>query len=398
MGDLESLLVVLAAIYLAECIVWVRRGSVVFINWWGLPNTPWRLHHPGSTLGNQHGAVLFANPLPPLGAVCFGQQPLASLSPQGVLAWSDACLNPTWRPVNSGRFISFAGLKSIERDGRKVLVDGELFLKTVSPFVARRLVRTLRELKAAPEQNRAALIEEALERSLGEKAIRDRLEEFQKRARVLRLVANSLFCFLYILAPLLVWRWGFYATIWPLAAGFLGHTVSLAILFRRAHEHLYPGAHEECFTPFLTMLLAPPSDIRATDELSRQVFDDNHALAVAKVLLSQHPFHSFARRVFLDLHHPMFPPCPSGDPAAVQTEQEFRERLRAVVERFLERCGVDVAKLVRPLPPTEPSHRAFCARCDAQFINREGTCADCGGRPLATWPPEPSAVPATRSS
>ena len=54
MGDLESLLLVLAAIYLSECAVWVRRGAVALHSYRG---RTWHLWHPGTLLGNALGLV-----------------------------------------------------------------------------------------------------------------------------------------------------------------------------------------------------------------------------------------------------------------------------------------------------------------------------------------------------
>ena len=385
MGDLESLLLVLIALYLAECLVWLRRGAVGFFNVWGLRRTRWGLRQPGSTLANQHGAVTFANPLPPFGTIFFGQQPPLSLSADVAFAHTAACLNPTWRPTQTARLVRFDEIKSIMRDGRKVFVNEQLFLKAMSPFVARRVVTGLRELREAPAKRREEIIRRALAASFDEAAARARVEEFHQQSETLRALANSLFVFLYVLAPLLVWRFGFLNVVWWLVAGLLAHTVTIAFLFRRAHDRLYPGGHEERFTPFLTMLLAPPSAIRATDALGKHLLEDFHALAVAKVLLRPEDFRAFAHRVILDLRHPIFPVCPSADPTAMKTEESFRTLLRGEAEKFVSRSGLNLEELLRPPARSEAVHTAYCPRCEAQFTSAKSICADCGGRAAVPW-------------
>jgi hypothetical protein len=385
MGDLESLLLVLVAIYLAECLVWLRRGAVGFFNWWGLARTRCWLRHPGSTLANQNGAVSFTNPLPPMGTIFFGSQLPLSVSSGGALACTATCLNPSWRPVQSARFVRFEEIKTITRDGRKVLINDQLFLKTMSPFVARRIVKSLRELQEAAPERREIIVRRMFTESFDEKAVRERVREFQKRSAILRTLANSLFIFLYILAPLLVWRFAFLNVVWWLVAGLLAHTVSIAILFRRAHGQLYPGCHDERFTPFLTMLLAPPSAIRAVDALGKHLLENFHALAVSKVLLSTEDFRAFARQVILDLRHPMFPICPSADPLAMKTEESFRQQLRNEAEKFVCDSGLELEELLRPSPRGEAVNTAYCPRCGAQFTTSDGACSDCGGRPLVKW-------------
>ena len=385
MGDLESLLLVLVALYLAECLVWLRRGAVGFFNVWGLRRTRWSLRHPGGTLANQHGAVTFANPLPPLGTIFFGQQAPLSLAAEAAFAHTAACLNPTWRPTQTARLVRFDEIKSITRDGRKVLINGQLLLKSTSSFIARRVVKELRELRESPVEGREGIIRRALAVSFDESAARDRVEKFQKQSATLRALANSLFLFLYVLAPLLVWRFAFLNVVWWLVAGLLAHTVTIAFLFRRAHGRLYPGGHEERFTPFLTMLLAAPSAIRATDALGKHLLEEFHALTVAKVLLRPEEFRQFARRALLDLRHPMFPVCPVHDPLAVKTEESFRVLLKSEAEKFIRGSGLNLEELLRPPARSEAIHTAYCPRCEAQFVTDESVCADCGGRRVVKW-------------
>src|SRR6266700_1553769 len=100
MGDLEGLLLVVAAIYLAECVVWVPRGAVVFNRYW---IKTWRLLHPSAVIGNERGGLFLANPLPPFGTVLVS--PLFMLSPEAAYSYTSACINPNWRPVQLARHV-----------------------------------------------------------------------------------------------------------------------------------------------------------------------------------------------------------------------------------------------------------------------------------------------------
>jgi len=104
MTDTELLFIVLALVYGWECACWVRRGSVLFVIWFG---ARWRIRHPGTLLGNQQGGFVFAPPLPPLGTIFLGHQFPLSLSPDAALAYVASTLNPGWRPVQSGNIARF---------------------------------------------------------------------------------------------------------------------------------------------------------------------------------------------------------------------------------------------------------------------------------------------------
>ena len=379
MGELESLLLVLALIYLSECLVWVRRGALAFGTWCG---KHFRILHPGAILANQRGGLLLVNPLPPLGTVFVSQGFPFSLSPEGAFAYSSACLDPAGRSSQTARYLRFEDVRDLAVEGRQVLVNGAIFLNAISTFSARQWADWLRRLGKLPKAGRANAIEELIHESLnGEKTSRH-LRDCQSRARPIRILSNALFVYLFLMVVPLVWRFGFGKFGLWLLAGMLAQTVAIAILFRRAHQALYPGADEERFKPFLTMLLAPPTAIRAPDLLARHRLEHAHALAVARLLCRPRTFRTFARRLLLDLRYPLFPVCPTNDPDAVAAEEWFRAAQQKAIEQFLQRADLDPNELTAPPRPAEQANQSYCPRCRAQFVIRDGTCADCGGRPL----------------
>ena len=267
-----------------------------------------------------------------------------------------------------------------------MLVNGTNFVKASSPTAARRLAGLLRELKTLLESDRAAAIRRALAATLDAKAARQRWEEFQSRSPRLRWLGNILFVYLFVIAPGLIWFFGFrLAGLW-VVAGLLAQTFTIGWHFWRAHGALYPGGSEERFVPFLTMLLAPPTAIRAHDLLARRLVENFHPLAVAEAFCPGAPFQRLARRVLLDLRFPVLPSAPSSKAAVAQTEEWFRGVLLEECEKAVERAGLKPSELTQPPARSEATHRSYCPRCDAQFEVGTGSCEDCGGRALAPFP------------
>jgi len=379
MGELESLLLVLALIYLSECLVWVPRGALAFASWrgsrFGLPSS-------GSWLGNQHGGLLLSNPLPPLGTVFIIPDLPLSLAPAAVFAYSSACLDAAGRPWHTGRHLAFEEVRNVDVDGRKVLVNGGLFLKAASSFSARWLAESLRRLRKSPEPERTAAIKQMLNESLDAEKLSARWRVFQTRVRPIRILSNGLFVYLFLVVAPLILRFGFGQFGLWLLAGMLAQTVTIAILFRRAHKPLFPDAGEERLKAFLTMLLAPPAAIRAPDLLARHLLQHFHPLAVAQVLCSPGRFQNFARRVLLDLRYPLLPVCPTNEAEPMAAEHWFRSARREAAEKFVQQAGLKPDELTAMPGPTEPANQSYCPRCGAQFVTRTGACLDCGGRPL----------------
>jgi hypothetical protein len=394
MGELESLLLVLALIYLSECLVWVPRGAVAFASWRG---RRFGLRPSGTGMSNQRGGLLLSNPLPPLGTVFIVPNLPVSLAPAAVFAYSSECLDPGGRPWQTARHLPIKEIRKVAADGRKLRVNGELFLKAASTFSARWLAELLRRLRKTPEHERAEFIKQMLDESLDTAKLAVRWRDFQSRARLIRILSNGLFVYLFLVVAPLILRFGFGQFGLWLLVGMLAQTITIAVLFRRAHMALYPDAGEERLKPFLTMLLAPPAAIRAADLLARHLLETFHPLAVAQVLCSSVRFKSFARQALLDLRYPLLPVCPTTEPEPVATEQWFRTARREAAEKFVQLAGLKPDDLTAMPGPTEPANQSCCPRCGAQFVTRSGTCSDCGGRPLEPFKGRNSAFDASKA-
>lgn len=382
MNELELCFLVIAVVYVWECVGWHLRGSVAFLNLWG---KSWGVHHPAAFMGNQTGGIVLANPLPPLGAMLVGAQSPLSISADGVFAYVAQCVNPGWRPLQTARFFRFDEIKNIEARGKTVRVNGRLLVKCNSTFQARSFADHLQTLAKLPASQRGAKIREFLRRSFDTRAVKKRLVKFRSFSRDLRLLANCLFLFIFAFAPVALWQYGFHRTWLSLLVGLLFFTGSISFLFYRAHRRLYPDASEERFTQTTVALLSPASAIRANDALSRPLLDGFHPLAVAGVLLKPEKFREFARRILLEIEHPCLPVCPTNEPGPQVAERESRAALKEAVSDFLKKSGVEAAELVKSPPPADESCKSYCPRCGAQFVTKEAKCSDCGGMPAVAF-------------
>ncbi len=301
MSDVQVLFVVLAGLYGLECLCWLRRGGVAFSTWLG---RSWSAQHPGALAGNQSGGFVLAPLLPPLGTLFTANQFPLSLSPDGVLAFVSTNVNPGWQPAQSGRFVPWKDLREVRVRGKKVLVNGELLLPAATPGLARHLGSELKRLAPLKSGERAAAIVQLAKASLDTKAVEARRAEWRNRARPVRWLANLLVAYIFVVAPALIWQFGFLLCWLWLLLGLLTFTIATATFFARAHRALYPEAHDERFTHTLTIALAPTSAMRAHDALSRPLLEAFQPLAVARVSLHDAGFRLFARRILLDARHP----------------------------------------------------------------------------------------------
>lgn len=384
MSDLESLLLLLAVIYGVECLVWVRLGAVAFTHWTG---ARWRLRQPSAVAGNARGGLVVAPLLPPMGTAVYGQQLPVSLAPEGVIAFNPGSPNGLRRPLASAAWFRFDEIKTVGTDGKFVTINGARFVKTSSEAYAFFLAEEVKRLQRLPLEQRAGSIKHLFADQLSVEKIQARLQAYRERIGWLRVLANSLFASVFLLAPILINLVGLNRCWWVLLGLILVQMWPIAYLFRRAHRALVPKAAEERFTWVLTMVLAAPSAMRASDILGRRVLETFHPLALAKALCAEEAFKHFAGAVIRDLHHPAEPSCPTADPAAAKAVAWSLALWRDTVKDFMRRAGQPVEQFLARPKPSEPVHASYCPRCLAQFVVKQGACADCGGKALEPLEP-----------
>ena len=245
--------------------------------------------------------------------------------------------------------------------------------------MARELVRQLRDLTKLSPAKRAGAIEALLDDAFDAAGAEKRWRQFQQDTRRLRLIANSLFVYLFVFAPALIWGVGLKLS-WPgLLVGLVAFTGSLAWLFRREHLKLYPAAEDERFTQFLTVLLSPATAIRARDMLTRPLLENFHPLTIARVVCAPKQFRSLASAILREIRHPALPLCPLADARAQEAERSWRLLVQNRIEKLLRKSGLDLEELSGPPAPSDSACRSYCPRCLTQFVTEAARCGDCGG-------------------
>jgi hypothetical protein len=382
MTELQWIFAILAALYAWECLGWIRRGGVAFSSMTG---RRWRIQHPTSAVGNHRGGFVLAMPFPPLGSLLIANQLPFSLGSDGVLFFVAMSMNPGWRPAQSGRFLAWEDIGKLRCEGKKLLLGKERIHAAATAMLAAHFFQLLSTLAKLPTEQRESAIKQLLRDAMDTKRIATLKENLRPRTRPVRLLANILFVHVFVVAPVLITLIGIQAVWLGLVIVMLTLTVSIATLFYRAHREFYPGAKDDRFTHTLTTALAVATSLRAHDIASRPLLETFHPLAVAKVLVDDASFRSFARNILLDLRHPMLPVCPNAHPQAATTEMFFRSSTLEITEAWLKENGVATDELCRAPKPLDETCRAYCPRCEEQFTSAEHVCSDCGGISLVKF-------------
>jgi hypothetical protein len=388
MSDAESLFFFLATIYLAECAFWVRPGGFVFASFVGGRARRTNLHW--ALLRNYDGGILLGNVVP-IGHACSCQHWPISISPEGVYGYVSQAPSSDGRPDTPERFVLFEDLRRVETEGAHLVLNGQLFVRTASVLLARRLAALLRELLARPIEERSAAIDAALKEHLSVVEVRRRWADYRHATRELRVVGAVLFFVVFCWTPVLLW---FPAGVFwePMLLAYPLLVLLNLILFRSAHRRLYPAERWDRFKNSILVFLSPVDAIHARNKLARHLLTANHPLAVARVLGRADDFESFAAEAWRDVRFPVLPICPVDLAEPQATETWFRERWYQAVASFLRDAEVDVDKALRSPAPETATCRSYCPRCLGQFVLDAGTCMNCARPLVSLFPPTPEMI------
>lgn len=381
MSSIDTLLIVLAIVYLVECAAWVPRDAVPFRQ--GLFGR-WRHAPPSEWGGHDRSAFVFSGPLPPLPPLILSEEWPIAIGDDGV----------SRLPPAEARLFPWESLRELRVDGRALLAKGDRVAEFLSPLVAHEVGGLLERLAALPPERRGPEIRSAVRASLDAEGARRRYAEYRRAARMLAISTNGLAVLLFAVVPAMFhvpflaerWFWVLLVAlaVWPL----------VIVDFAHAHRALFPRLKRRRHVA--TMAASPLGALRARDVVARDALALFHPLAAARTLLDAPRFEELARKALAEARFPV----PAAAPRA--GEEGWRALLGEEIERFLRHEGLDPQALLAPPPREGPESLAYCERCRSQYTLREGTCHACGGRALRAYedgagrPVSPFPAPAAR--
>jgi hypothetical protein len=386
MSDGETLLVVLAFLYLSDCFAWLKKGSVAVASAWG---GRFGVKTGAGILGNSRSSLLPLNPLPPFGQLYIAHPLPISISPDGICAGNLHSVAPGVSASFSAAALAFEQVTAVSADGPILRVNKARFAKCGSAAQAAGLAELIKASKAAKSHKREHLIREFLGSHLSKKSASKFLDDV--RAHVLRLtvLTTPFFLFLFLFVPWMATRTSASAVLIRGAIGAVLLAAAIGFFFYRAHSKLFPRERFERISSVIKMVLCPPMAIQAVNHLTIPLLATFHPVVVISILrpADTKPFiEGFLRRI-------QFPLAVSiSDPVARRVCQWFGELQAELVTRFLQESDPELLKSAFSPPAREGKAAGYCPRCLSQYESSSADCPDCPGVKVAAFPP-PSKSP-----
>ena len=374
MSETQSLLLIIFILYLSECVIWIPRNSVAFVLNWG---KRWTVALPSVNFGNLQGGLYLINPFPPLGNIFRCQTLPVSISSRKICSYTSQAWTKAGRPQQSSQCFDLSNIEEVSTQSNKVYINGALFVKCVTSKIAKNVVELIKRLSRSSYSSRAHIFESTISHFMDVGEIDLLLKEYQKRTIILRLLCIMAWFYLFVLAPILMWHYGFIRLFLPAIIVLLVFNTIIIICFYRTHKSLLPIDKDDRLNTILKIVFCPPFAIRANDSISLNYFDRYNPIAVGKVLLTETDFNRFVQWAVLDLKHPLMDYSIAKEVKI--TDIWYRKRVLKNVEAFLYKYGIDVYNLTKPDMLSDDSCVSYCPRCLCNYTILPGTCKDCTG-------------------
>jgi hypothetical protein len=380
MSDGQTLLLLLALLYLSDCLMWVKKQSGAFVSPWG---RRWRIPLLNGPFGNAKGGLLFMNPLPPLGRVFLSHLSPISISPVGICAFNLQTLPSLERPpAQTGRFLAFTEIVGASTDSAYLMVNHQRFAKCASSKQARAISKLINAATGASASDRARMVRSYIANQFATNEAAAVLRAADVMIKRLRWMSLILFLFLFVATPILVSVLGLLPLIIPVAVVTIVLAAQISVVYFRAHKKLYPDETQERIENVVKMVLCPPVSIRAADLVTKHLLSEYSPIVLA-ALLSPSAGQQFVRAFILDLQHPLKHEV-SDERAVEVISWAAAEQLRMCLEHIEGGSYSNPASLLAP-PLRDGNSISYCPRCGCQFVVSFGGCPDCPGVGLLTF-------------
>jgi hypothetical protein len=363
MNSLGILLIALVALYIAESGVWIPPGSVGFRAIF-LLGRRLKLSAPPK----RSSSVCFVYP-PPVRSAVFISSPFPFfLSPDGVAIRSSG-----GNADMSDEFIAFANLVKVETAERKLILNGQHQFLLASKFEALAFAELINRIRELPQNERQEAVSQGIASRMDPVAADSKVAAFEDKTETLAALCGSLFFLVFVLLPVVVWRWGISRTWLQILVCVGLHVVLIAFFFLRSNAALEGEAD---LTQLGTILLSPVSALHATKPLALLTSAGLDPAAIAAARDSDEDFRLLASAAIRDLKFEY------GENSAPNHEfricaQWFRDSYLDRLEVLAVALGLNPRELNLPPKRDSPMSQAYCPRCHAQYARRAGNCSDC---------------------
>lgn len=359
-------------LYLSECFVWISKRSVAFVSGW---NREWHLRVPSSFIASLKAGAVLLNPLWPGTRVVLASLAPISISPEGICAFNPQSFFDAGRPVQSPDYFCFDEIETCTSNHRSVVINTSRAIECANVAESRQIADLINQAVRIPSSQRQQLIRQFLARRFDQSEALDSFASMSNSLRSLELLCSVFFPLLFIIAPLMAFRYGLEKIVVPIAIGMIVFAVAIAVVVWIQYPPLSPSLSAERWSSVLKIVFCPPGAIRAVGELTAN-FPMTCDPLVVSTLLPHAERERFVLAYLRDLHFPIKDGLEG--PAKDVVDWYRAELLKQTTAYVKTQSDLRLDSVMAP-PVFEADCQSYCPRCGSQFTTEAGDCSGCDG-------------------
>lgn len=357
MNDTLNLYIVLAALYVLECIVKVNYSSIIFIQakkWWSYSSFD-KWYHV------KENVFYVTNPFTPWRKALILSKDSIFFSPQGLFVPSISF------------FIKYNDIKSVSIENNKLFINSKMRLRCNNHEETIQYKETITSIAMSDYLNRENLIYEFIKKRISHASLLKRLSQVDNYP-FLKIHTILLFISIFLCVPILVLTKGLASTWYIIASAILSQNIIISILYYRLHKKIYLYQKSERIVTALTILFYPPAAINAYRTLTRNLAGETCAAIAAVYLLNEKMSAALVSKYLRELKYIL---------NENKTDQQYSvlrwysEKLIPEISRIITKKYPYLELYKKPVPENELMS-SYCPRCLTQYVKNSKTCSDCG--------------------
>ncbi len=303
LSDIQTLFLVLAALYLSECLWWLPWNSCLFERW-GSPAGKWKVRCPAGWPSSPKSALAVLWPLPS-GLSLQADPPAFSFSPSGFTLWSPAAWTTHGRPERDASSWRWDEVETVKAVGSSILINNREILISPLRREADVLATLIESTARANENDREQILTIYLCKSTDPEEASRRLNLALATTRPLRALGSLLWIILFIVAPIVLSSFGGSLILASLAASFSIPLAFTVALFMKNHNQALPEERWVRIESALIMCVNWPMATRAATILGRHLLQGIHPVALALTFRGRKDQDAFVNRALRDFAYPL---------------------------------------------------------------------------------------------
>ncbi|NLE02695.1 MAG: hypothetical protein GX640_22750 [Fibrobacter sp.] len=356
MAILWELFPVFVAIYLIECISFVRDGTLLFIPriFRYLPY----LNHAGFGIGA----------ISPSSMTFYSIDSQLLFTSKGFYYPDDEYVAEfPFSPLSRYRFCSYEDIQTLKTEERDLLLNKKVILRTQSPKTSRAIYDSIKQFAARPIPGNDSAFKDSFRRDL----LKSRINAVKKNSSILSLTGNTFFVLLFIALPL--W-FLFNEKLYLPTAVYITYFASIILLwiggltaYSVCSKRLY-GKTDWMST--LQFVFCPVSICHLTAYFGKYSLLNFNPFTMASVLLPRKDFLAFARKKYAVINAQLRASPPEHLAEILRITKEEYERIAG-------ETGFSLEDLKAVPGNRDRFTKEFCPVCLSEFQRPVKNCPNC---------------------